>query len=182
MADKTTSSEMKPTLGLTGLTMNAMALIAPGAFLWLTFAIQGGHGQYRSVHVDRNCDRASALSGHRGLLCGTGEALSRHRQFLLLCRAVVSESRKGLEIRAAFEVHRRLGLASLLLDLSGRDGGRDGRALRLSGRHALAGLHERVQSRAHVHDAGRDRLLFRRWPRSRIAASTDRRPSTSPST
>ena len=29
--------EMKPTLGLTGLTMNAMALIAPGAFLWLTF-------------------------------------------------------------------------------------------------------------------------------------------------
>ena len=44
MADKTTSSEMKPTLGLTGLTMNAMALIAPGAFLWLTFAIQGATG------------------------------------------------------------------------------------------------------------------------------------------
>jgi amino acid transporter len=43
MADKTTS-EMKPTLGLTGLTMNAMALIAPGAFLWLTFAIQGATG------------------------------------------------------------------------------------------------------------------------------------------
>src|ERR1700739_4252989 len=36
--------DMKPTLGLTGLTMNAMALIAPGAFLWLTFAIQGGTG------------------------------------------------------------------------------------------------------------------------------------------
>ena len=36
--------EMKPTLGLTGLTMNAMALIAPGAFLWLTFAIQGNTG------------------------------------------------------------------------------------------------------------------------------------------
>ena len=30
--------EMKQSLGLTGLTMNAMALIAPGAFLWLTFA------------------------------------------------------------------------------------------------------------------------------------------------
>src|SRR5450432_3148405 len=44
MADKTTSSEMKPTLGLTGLTMYAMALIAPGAFLWLTFAIQGATG------------------------------------------------------------------------------------------------------------------------------------------
>src|SRR6266436_2734668 len=36
--------EMKPTLGLTGLTMNAMALIAPGAFLWLTFAGQAAAG------------------------------------------------------------------------------------------------------------------------------------------
>ncbi|MGO8690352.1 MAG: APC family permease [Thermoguttaceae bacterium] len=36
---------MKKTLGLTGLTMNAMALIAPGAFLWLTFAQQCQYGQ-----------------------------------------------------------------------------------------------------------------------------------------
>ncbi|MFI5118503.1 MAG: APC family permease [Terriglobales bacterium] len=36
--------EMKPTVGLTGLTMNAMALIAPGAFLWLTFAGQAAAG------------------------------------------------------------------------------------------------------------------------------------------
>jgi amino acid transporter len=35
---------MQATLGLTGLTSNAMALIAPGAFLWLTFAIQAGTG------------------------------------------------------------------------------------------------------------------------------------------
>jgi amino acid transporter len=35
---------MKPTLGLTGLTSNAMALIAPGAFLWLTFAEQSAYG------------------------------------------------------------------------------------------------------------------------------------------
>jgi APA family basic amino acid/polyamine antiporter len=35
----------KPTLGLTGLTVNAMALIAPGAFLWLTFAEQSLYGQ-----------------------------------------------------------------------------------------------------------------------------------------
>ncbi|MDP9053165.1 MAG: APC family permease [Acidobacteriota bacterium] len=35
---------MKATLGLTGLTMNAMALIAPGAFLWLTFAPQAVEG------------------------------------------------------------------------------------------------------------------------------------------
>src|SRR6202165_1040 len=39
-----TAPEMKPTLGLTGLTMNAMALIAPGAFVWLTFVAQGTAG------------------------------------------------------------------------------------------------------------------------------------------
>ncbi|HEX6465970.1 MAG TPA: APC family permease [Terriglobales bacterium] len=39
-----TVAEMKPTVGLTGLTMNAMALIAPGAFLWLTFYIQATTG------------------------------------------------------------------------------------------------------------------------------------------
>src|SRR5690348_10196805 len=43
MAEKSTT-EMKATLGLTGLTMNAMALIAPGAFLWLTFFIQATTG------------------------------------------------------------------------------------------------------------------------------------------
>lgn len=43
MSAKQTTS-MKPTLGLTGLTMNAMALIAPGAFLWLTFAQQSLYG------------------------------------------------------------------------------------------------------------------------------------------
>ncbi len=39
-----TSPTMKPTLGLTGLTINAMALIAPGAFLWLTFEEQALYG------------------------------------------------------------------------------------------------------------------------------------------
>jgi basic amino acid/polyamine antiporter, APA family len=32
--------EVKATLGLTGATMNAMALIAPGAFLWTTYQLQ----------------------------------------------------------------------------------------------------------------------------------------------
>lgn len=32
--------QMKKTLSLTGVTVNAMALIAPGAFLWLTFQLQ----------------------------------------------------------------------------------------------------------------------------------------------
>jgi len=33
-------AEMKKTLGLTGVTVNAMALIAPGAFLWITYQVQ----------------------------------------------------------------------------------------------------------------------------------------------
>jgi amino acid transporter len=44
MADQNSTGEMKATLGLTGLTSNAMALIAPGAFLWLTFYIQATTG------------------------------------------------------------------------------------------------------------------------------------------
>src|ERR1700682_5390227 len=35
--------KMVPTLGLTGDTVNAMALIAPGAFLWITFVQQAGY-------------------------------------------------------------------------------------------------------------------------------------------
>jgi amino acid transporter len=49
MASSTTNTSaggMKATLGLTGVTVNAMALIAPGAFLWLTFQIQAA----QSVH------------------------------------------------------------------------------------------------------------------------------------
>src|ERR1700730_6221687 len=35
--------KMVPTLGLTGVTVNAMALIAPGAFLWITLVVQAGY-------------------------------------------------------------------------------------------------------------------------------------------
>ena len=43
MAAASEAPKMKPTLGLTGVTVNAMALIAPGAFLWITFVIQAGY-------------------------------------------------------------------------------------------------------------------------------------------
>ncbi len=43
MADQK-APQMQATLSLTGLTSNAMALIAPGAFLWLTFFIQATTG------------------------------------------------------------------------------------------------------------------------------------------
>lgn len=42
MAEQT-EKKMIPTLGLTGVTVNAMALIAPGAFLWITFVVQAGY-------------------------------------------------------------------------------------------------------------------------------------------
>jgi basic amino acid/polyamine antiporter, APA family len=39
-ANRSSGGELKPTLGLIGVTINAMALIAPGAFLWTTFQLQ----------------------------------------------------------------------------------------------------------------------------------------------
>jgi amino acid transporter len=45
MSPEPTTAKPPSTLGLTGLTVNAMALIAPGAFLWLTFFIQSAYGQ-----------------------------------------------------------------------------------------------------------------------------------------
>src|SRR5579862_8222377 len=44
MPEVTDVKKPPSTLGLTGLTSNAMALIAPGAFLWLTFFIQCAYG------------------------------------------------------------------------------------------------------------------------------------------
>jgi APA family basic amino acid/polyamine antiporter len=43
MATKSNTTGMKKTLGLTGVTVNAMALIAPGAFLWMTFQLQAAN-------------------------------------------------------------------------------------------------------------------------------------------
>ncbi|MGI9145550.1 MAG: APC family permease [Chloroflexota bacterium] len=39
-AESSSGTALRPTLGLTGVTVNAMALIAPGAFLWITFQLQ----------------------------------------------------------------------------------------------------------------------------------------------
>ena len=44
MAETTsTTGGIQRTLGLTGVTMNAMALIAPGAFLWITIQLQAAN-------------------------------------------------------------------------------------------------------------------------------------------
>lgn len=46
MSEQAPPVEMKRSLSLTGITVNAMALIAPGAFLWTTFQVQAAqaHG------------------------------------------------------------------------------------------------------------------------------------------
>lgn len=44
MSNADSSGGLKPTLGLVGVTINAMALIAPGAFLWTTFQLQSPTG------------------------------------------------------------------------------------------------------------------------------------------
>jgi basic amino acid/polyamine antiporter, APA family len=43
MSDSSSPTGMKKTLGLTGVTVNAMALIAPGAFLWITYQLQAAN-------------------------------------------------------------------------------------------------------------------------------------------
>src|SRR6202451_4256799 len=52
MAESTESKpKMVPTLGLTGVTVNAMALIAPGAFLWISFVVQAGYAYPSGVSM-----------------------------------------------------------------------------------------------------------------------------------
>ncbi len=54
MATQTSSTTMKKTLGLTGVTVNAMALIAPGAFLWMTYQLQAANVDARGVSTARD--------------------------------------------------------------------------------------------------------------------------------
>src|SRR5580704_10927727 len=48
---ESTEPKMKATLGLTGVTVNAMALIALGAFLWITFVVQAGYAYPSGVSM-----------------------------------------------------------------------------------------------------------------------------------
>jgi len=43
--------KMQATLGLTGVTVNAMALIAPGAFLWITFFTQANQAYPSAISM-----------------------------------------------------------------------------------------------------------------------------------
>jgi len=67
------SGELKPTLGLVSVTINAMALIAPGAFLWTTFQLQS--------------PRASALNMWAAVATATAIALLTASCFAVLSKA-----------------------------------------------------------------------------------------------
>lgn len=76
-------AEMKQTLGLTGLTMNAMALIAPGAFLWLTFAGQTAAGSTAPSMWIGILFATLLCLGYCCLLRRNRKAIFRTRQLLL---------------------------------------------------------------------------------------------------
>ena len=166
MADQK-APQMQATLGLTGLTSNAMALIAPGAFLWLTFSIQattGVAGQPSTAPAMWLGIFAAlaALPGNRGRLRRDFQALSRHRLQLLLRGAGAALEGQGLQVCPHRQVHRRLGLAPLLLGLSRRDGGRHRHLRWLCRRLPLSQLHERSQPGPGLHGTGCGRLLILR--------------------
>src|SRR6202049_4168764 len=68
VAEAAAPLQMKRSLGLTGVTVNAMALIAPGAFLWITFVLQAGYvfpsglAMWAGIFVARMLAYATALS------------------------------------------------------------------------------------------------------------------------
>ena len=180
MADN--APEMKATLGLTGLTMNAMALIAPGAFLWLTFAIQGATGNtapamWIGIVVALLLCLATAVcyAELAKLYPGTGSSYYFAEQSFLNHEKAWKYARLSKFI---------VGWGSHLYYwiYPGVMVGVTGVIMRLSDRHAVAGFHERVESGPDVHDAGRRSCSRSAWRGSLIAASTDRRRSVSRST
>ncbi len=83
---ESTEPKMKATLGLTGVTVNAMALIAPGAFLWITFVVQAGYAYPSGVSMWAGIFAALMLAYATAIsILGTCQALSGSGQFLFLC-------------------------------------------------------------------------------------------------
>ena len=138
---QTHMSQEKPapttgTLGLTGLTMNAMALIAPGAFLWLTFQEQSLYGaplgRLQSMWFGIR-GGARPVSRHGLQLRGTIENLSRRRFVVSLRRAGLHRENQGFQVRADRQVFHWLGQSLVLLGLSRMHGGGYRDLLRLPG-------------------------------------------------
>ena len=162
--------KMQPTLGLTGLTMNAMALIAPGAFLWLTFAIQANTGttapsMWAGIVLALLLCLATAVcyAEMAKLYPGTGSSYYFAEQSFLnhdtaWRYARLSKYIVGWGSHLYYWIYPGVMVAVMGV-LCGYLVG-----------HAVAELHERLQSRSGVHDGGRDRRSPSASRISRIAA------------
>jgi hypothetical protein len=118
---------------------NAMALIAPGAFLWLTFSEQSAYGapsagsaMWLGMLLALLLCLATAVSYAElsKLYPGAGSSYFFAEQAFLSKKA-------GLQVGPHLQVHGRLGQPPLLLGLSRRDGLRDVHLHRLHGRAAF---------------------------------------------
>ena len=123
---------MKKTLGLTGVTVNAMALIAPGAFLWITFQVQASNnggatdmwtGIVAALIVAFLTAIAFAELARRYPEAGAGGSYY-FAEKAFLDRDKASHRR----FRPSGQVPYWLGSPLVLLGLSGRHGGDDGGA------------------------------------------------------
>ena len=132
--------KMKATLGLTGLTVNAMALIAPGAFLWLTYTEQAAYGApmagsdiWFGIFAALLLCFATAVSYAElsKLYPGAGSS------YFFAEQAYLGKTHIR-QVRPHRQVHHRLGQPPLLLGLSRADGRRDGPDRRLHGRRLHA--------------------------------------------
>ena len=156
----TPPGQMKLTLSLTSLTSNAMALIAPGAFLWLTFAIQANTGttspaMWIGILTALLLCLATAVcyAEMAKLFPGTGSSYYFAEQAFL-------NHEKAWRYARISKFIVGWALPPLLLDLSRSHGRHHGHVVRLSGRNAVAELYERLQPRPGVHDGGGHRIFL----------------------
>ena len=119
-----TTTGMKKTLGLFGLTINAMAFIAPGAFLWLTIQAQAAQVDPAGASTAPDIWFGLFLALILSFLTAASYAwlaqtLSRcwRWQFILLCSESINRPRKQQPSRTQREVRGRLAFTLVLLGL-----------------------------------------------------------------
>ena len=162
MAENTGEVKMTPTLGLTGLTMNAMALIAPGAFLWLTFSPRRqtgatGPAMWLGIFFALLLCLATAVSYAElaKLYPGPGSSYFFAEQSFLNHDKAWKYARL-LKFIVGWGSHLYYWIyPGVMVAVTGV-------FCRLYHRHPLAEFHERVEPRPDVHDAGRDPVFLRR--------------------
>ena len=186
MADQK-APQMQATLGLTGLTSNAMALIAPGAFLWLTFFIQATTGVAGQPSTAPSMwigifaalllclATAVAYAEISKLYPGTGSSYYYAEQAMLskdkaFKYARVAKFIVGWGSHLYYWVYPGVMVAN------------HGHLRGICGRLPVPELHERLKSGTGVHGAGGRRVLVLRGVDRVRRARAPRPRSTSPST